>query len=40
LLNTLAAITEMKAGFRRLGDSWADTTTPPARLRQRVRLYS
>jgi DNA invertase Pin-like site-specific DNA recombinase len=27
LLNTLAAITEKKAGFRSLGDAWADTTT-------------
>jgi len=27
LLNTLAAITERKAGFRSLGDAWADTTT-------------
>src|SRR5271170_768166 len=27
LLNTLAAITDRKAGFRSLGDSWADTTT-------------
>ena len=26
LLNTLAAITEKKAGFRSLGDAWADTT--------------
>ena len=26
LLNTLAANTEKKAGFRSLGDSWADTT--------------
>ncbi len=25
LLNTLAAITEKKAGFRSLGDAWADT---------------
>jgi DNA invertase Pin-like site-specific DNA recombinase len=30
LLNTLAAITEKKAGFRSLGDSWADTTTHTA----------
>src|SRR3954447_9012547 len=28
LLNTLAAIAEKKAGFRSLGDAWADTTTP------------
>ena len=27
LLNTLAAITGSKAGFRSLGDTWADTTT-------------
>jgi DNA invertase Pin-like site-specific DNA recombinase len=27
LLNTLAAITEKQAGFRSLGDAWADTTT-------------
>jgi len=27
LLNTLAAITGRKAGFRSLGDPWADTTT-------------
>src|SRR5204863_1474520 len=27
LLNTLAAITAKKAGFRSLGDAWADTTT-------------
>jgi DNA invertase Pin-like site-specific DNA recombinase len=37
LLNTLAAITDRKAGFRSLGDAWADTTTshgvPPAALR-------
>jgi DNA invertase Pin-like site-specific DNA recombinase len=32
LLNTLAAITERKAGFRSLGDAWADTTTPHGRL--------
>jgi DNA invertase Pin-like site-specific DNA recombinase len=29
LLNTLAAITDRKAGFRSLGDTWADTTTSP-----------
>ena len=28
LLNTLAAVTERKAGFRSLGGIWADTTTP------------
>ena len=27
LLNTLATITERKAGFRSLGETWADTTT-------------
>ena len=30
LLNTLAAITDRKAGFRSLGDTWADTTTAQA----------
>ena len=32
LLNTLAAITSKQAGFRALGDTWADTTTPHDRL--------
>ncbi len=32
LLNTLAAITDKKAGFRSLGDTWADTTTRTAAL--------
>ena len=32
LLNTLAAITDKKAGFRSLTDTWADTTTPHGRL--------
>src|SRR5580692_2145338 len=32
LLNTLAAITERKAGFRSLGDAWADTTSAHGRL--------
>src|SRR6478672_564807 len=32
LLNTLATITGKKAGFRSLGDGWADTTTPHGRL--------
>jgi DNA invertase Pin-like site-specific DNA recombinase len=32
LLNTLAAITERQAGFRSLGDAWADTTTAHGRL--------
>ncbi len=32
LLNVLAAITERKAGFKSLGDVWADTTSPHGRL--------
>ena len=32
LLNTLATIADRKAGFRSLGDGWADTTTPHGRL--------
>lgn len=32
LLNTLATLTERGAGFRSLGDAWADTTTPHGRL--------
>ena len=32
LLNTLATITGKEAGFRSLGDAWADTTTPHGRL--------
>jgi DNA invertase Pin-like site-specific DNA recombinase len=32
LLNTLAAITAKKAGFKSLGDAWADTTTSRGRL--------
>lgn len=32
LLNTLAAIGEAGAGFRSLGDQWADTTTAHGRL--------
>lgn len=32
LLNTFAAIAERQAGFRSLGDSWADTTTAHRRL--------
>jgi DNA invertase Pin-like site-specific DNA recombinase len=32
LLNTVATITERQAGFRSLGDAWADTTTPHGRL--------
>jgi DNA invertase Pin-like site-specific DNA recombinase len=31
LLNTLAAITDRKAGFRSLGDAWAGTTTAHGR---------
>src|SRR5947209_4707048 len=31
LLNTVAAITEKKAGFRSRGDAWADTTTAHGR---------
>src|SRR3954451_360721 len=32
LLNTLAVIAGKKAGFRSLGDAWADTTTAHGRL--------
>ena len=32
LLNALAAITGREAGFRSLGDAWADTTTAHGRL--------
>jgi DNA invertase Pin-like site-specific DNA recombinase len=32
LLNTLAQIADKGAGFRSLGDTWADTTTPHGRL--------
>lgn len=32
LLNTLAAIAGKKAGFRSLGDTWADTTSAHGRL--------
>jgi DNA invertase Pin-like site-specific DNA recombinase len=32
LLNTLATIAGQGAGFRSLGDAWADTTTPHGRL--------
>ena len=32
LLNTLAAIGDRGAGFKSLGDPWADTTTPHGRL--------
>jgi DNA invertase Pin-like site-specific DNA recombinase len=37
LLNTLATITASKAGFRSLGDTWADTNTPHGRLMLTVR---
>ena len=33
LLNTLAAIDEANAGFRSLGDPWADSTSPHGKLR-------
>jgi DNA invertase Pin-like site-specific DNA recombinase len=32
LLNTLATIADKGAGFKSLGDTWADTTTPHGRL--------
>jgi DNA invertase Pin-like site-specific DNA recombinase len=32
LLNILAAVADKKAGFRSLGDAWADTTTAHGRL--------
>jgi DNA invertase Pin-like site-specific DNA recombinase len=32
LLNTIAVITAKKAGFKSLGDTWADTTTLHGRL--------
>ncbi len=32
LLNTLGTIADRKAGFRSLGDTWADTTTAHGRL--------
>jgi DNA invertase Pin-like site-specific DNA recombinase len=32
LLNILALVSEKSAGFRSLGDIWADTTTPHGRL--------
>jgi len=32
LLNTLAAVTDRRAGCRSLGDTWADSTTPHGRL--------
>jgi DNA invertase Pin-like site-specific DNA recombinase len=36
LLNTLAAVADKKAGFRSLGDAWADTTTSHGRLMRTV----
>jgi DNA invertase Pin-like site-specific DNA recombinase len=36
LLNTLAAITGKNAGFKSLGDTWADTTTSHGRLMRTV----
>jgi DNA invertase Pin-like site-specific DNA recombinase len=43
LLSTLAAITAKSAGFKSLGDTWADTTTSHGRLmlslcRHRIKL--
>ena len=38
LLNTLDAIGKAGAGFRSLGDSWADTTTPVPTGNQ-IRTY-
>jgi hypothetical protein len=32
LLNILATVADRKAGFRSLGDTWADTTSPYAQL--------
>jgi DNA invertase Pin-like site-specific DNA recombinase len=32
LLNVLALVADKKAGFRSIGDAWADTTTPHGRL--------
>jgi DNA invertase Pin-like site-specific DNA recombinase len=32
LLNTLASITDKRAGFQSLGETWADTTTSHGRL--------
>ena len=36
LLNTLAAITAKKAGFKSIGDAWADTTASHGRLMRTV----
>jgi DNA invertase Pin-like site-specific DNA recombinase len=38
MLNTLAVIADRKAGFRSLGDAWADTTTNSARPLDAIRL--
>ena len=32
LLNVIYAVTERGAGFKSLGDAWADTTTPHGKL--------
>jgi len=32
LLNVLASVADKKAGFRSLGDAWADTASPHGRL--------
>src|SRR5208337_4107159 len=37
LLNTFAAITAKKTGFKSLGDTWADTTTSHGRVRMMSR---
>jgi DNA invertase Pin-like site-specific DNA recombinase len=37
LQNVLATVSERGAGFRSLGDPWADTTTPHGRLMLTVR---
>jgi DNA invertase Pin-like site-specific DNA recombinase len=39
LLNTLAAIAGRGAGFRSLGDIWADTTTAHGRLAPRLAAH-
>jgi DNA invertase Pin-like site-specific DNA recombinase len=40
LLNTLAAITDKKAGFRSLGDTWADTGQGDETLADIGRRYN
>jgi DNA invertase Pin-like site-specific DNA recombinase len=40
LLNTLATISERGAGFKSLGDPWADTTTPHGKLMITVLVAS